>query len=120
MQLLQSLQSDQRHPQCVVVLLLAVVQELLVVHKQVHRVSSQVVLLRLPAAQHLLQRGYKRHKAALQVVPQKACVLQVREPAVLVLVDQAVQAVRAERRSHRHRFASSHSWVTCSCVDQSM
>jgi hypothetical protein len=99
----------------VVGLQLAVVLLFNVVRKLVHlvrRSRNQAELHRLRAmAQHLLHLCYKQLRVVLQAAPQKECVLQVL--VRVVLVDQA------ERRSHRHKCASSHSWVICSSVDLS-
>ena len=123
MRLLLSLQSGQRHQRCVVGLQLAVVLLFNVVRKLVHlvrRSRNQAELHRLRAmAQHLLHLCYKQLRVVLQAAPQKECVLQVLVPAALEVQVRVVLVDQAERRSHRHKCASSHSWVICSSVDLS-
>ena len=122
MRLLLSLQSDLRHPRCVVarVLVLLHCQAACRHPLQVH---NQAELRRLRAmAQHLLHLYCKPLKVVLHAAPQQECVLQVLVPADLAVQARVVRealGVLAERRSHRHKCASSHSWAICSSADQS-
>ena len=120
-----SLQSAQRHPRCVAALLLAVVlvQALLncqAAYEELLQVHSQAGLHRLPVmAQRLLHLCYKPLRVVLQAAPQKECVLQDQVPVDPEVQAQVVLVDQAERRSHRLRYGSSHSWVICSSEDQS-
>jgi hypothetical protein len=103
--------------QLAVVLLFNVVRKL--VH-QVRRTRNQAALRRLRAmAQRLLHLCCKPLRVVLLAPPQKECVLQVPVPAAPEVQVRVVLVDQAERRSHRHKCASSHSWVICSSVDLS-
>ena len=119
MRWLLSLQSAQRHPRCVAVR----VQVLLhcqAAYKQLLQVHSQAGLHRLPVmAQRLLHLCCKPLRVVLQAAPQKECVLQDLVLADLAVRVQVVLVDQAERRSHRPRYGSSHSWVICSSEDPS-
>jgi hypothetical protein len=103
--------------QLAVVLLFNVVRKL--VH-QVRRSRNQAELHRLRAmAQRLLHLSCKPLRVVLQAAHQKECVLQVLVPAAPAVLVRVVMVDQAERRSHRHKCASSHSWAICSSVDLS-